>query len=474
MMAAALALLVSAGALAQPMMIDPSQMSGIPRPDPQVPAGTITVRLIRGKLTERVVGAAVELLAPDGKIATQKTDEEGRATFGGLQQPGPYQARASEEGETLTSQPIALQADMGSRVMLVFAPPGGAADGVARTDGKIPAGTIVVRAMNGDAPEAGLAVILGMARAGEGNAVKQYKGKTDEKGEARFDGLDAKPTSGYLAEVIKGSTRYASKPFRLQEGMGSRVTLDVRPVSHDTAALRIGPGSHFIFEVSDDVVQVVELWRLTNPTSEAIDPGPAGLHLSLPDKALQAQPGPQNPPGFTVNGHEAVLRGPIPPGDTELQVMFLLVYEGGKLDFVQRTPIPFADVAMVTEKLPGLTVSGNQLSPEERELQGRRLVLYRGPGTSAGGSIEFHLRGLPHNDPMWRYLAAAVTVALLVGFGLFALRGGGRRSDRERLEAERDRLLDELAMLPKVEGSTKHQELQARLVRLYRELDELP
>ena len=62
-------LLVSSVALAQPMMIDPSKMSGIPRPDPQVPPGTITVRLIRGELSNRVVGLDVALADDSGKIA---------------------------------------------------------------------------------------------------------------------------------------------------------------------------------------------------------------------------------------------------------------------------------------------------------------------------------------------------------------------------------------------------------------------
>lgn len=478
-LAVAAALLVSAGALAQPMMIDPSRMSGIPRPDPQVPAGTITVRLIRAQLSNNMPGVQVGLGGPDGEIVTQKTDENGRATFSGLKGPGPYQARATDGVEELTSQPIELQPDMGSRVMLVFQPEGGAADGVARADKRLPAGTVIVRAMNGDAPEAGLDVVLGMARAGEGT-VRQYKAKTDAKGEAKFSGLEATPTVGYLAQVVKGTTPFASKPFKLQANMGSRVTLDVRPVSHDVSVLRIGPGSHFIFEVSDDVVQVVEVWRLMNTSTDAVDPGPMGLRFPLPEKALQAQPGPQNPPGFRVSGHEAVLQGPIPPGDTELQVLFALAYDGGTLDFAQPTPIPFSDFAMVTEKIDGLTVDGNQLTSEERELQGRKLILYRGPGTQPGGAVQLHFHGLPHADPTWRYVAVVVALGLLLGFGVYAVRGTGARADRERLDQQREHLLDELAALSEKAGdkedekrARKRQELQARLVRIYRELDEL-
>jgi hypothetical protein len=470
-----LLLLISSTAIAQPMMVDPSKMSGIPRPDPQVPAGTITVRLIRGELSHRMVGVEVALADDKGNLVKQKTDENGRATFRGLHGPGPYQAAASDGSEELTSQPIELPATSGVRVMLVFAAKGGA-DGVGRPDKTVPPGVVIVKALGEEgAPQKGLEVVLGMARAGE-NTVKEYKGKTDENGEAKFGGLDAKPTSGYLAEVIRDGARFAGKPFRLQENMGSRVTVDVRPVSRDVSALRIGPGSHFIFEVTDDVVQVVEVLRLTNPTPNAIDPGTNGLHLPLSDHALQAQAGPQNPQGLTVAGHEAVLRAPLPPGDTELQVMFALAYEGGALDFVQRTPIAFDDVAMVTEKIEGLTVEGNQLSSEDRELQGRKLILYRGPGTPPGGSIELHFRGLPQADPTFRYLAVGVALAFLLGFGIYAASGSGGRANRDKLEQQREHLLAELA---KLDGggdddkrARKKEELTARLVKIYRELDE--
>lgn len=477
---AALVLLSSSLALAQPMMIDPSKMSGIPRPDPQVPPGTITVRLIRGELSNRMIGIDVGLADGNGKVVMQKTDDQGRVTFAGLAAPGPYQARATDGVEDLTSQPIELQPNMGSRVMLVFAPKGGAADGVARPDKSLGGGTVIVRA-TGEGGEAlpGVDIVLGHARQGE-RAVRELKGKTDAKGEAKFNGLDAKPDSGYLAEAVKDGQRFAGKPFKLQENVGARVTIDVRPVSKDVSALHIGPGSHFIFEVTDDVVQVAEVWRLMNDSPTAIDPGPNGLHLPLAEHALSAQGGPQNPPNVTVAGHEVVVKGPIVPGDTEIQVVFALAYDSGALDFEQRAPLKLDEVAMVTEKIPGLTIEGDQLQSEDRELQGRKLMLYRGPGPAPGATISLHLRGLPHNDPSWRYLASAVALGLLIAFGVYAARGVGGKATRDKLEQQREHLLGELAALQNSakagandKSERKKQELTARLVRIYRELDEL-
>src|SRR5439155_11926220 len=126
--------------------------------------------------------------------------------------------------------------------------------------------------------------------------------------------------------------------------------------------------------------------------------------------------GPQTPPALTVQGHEAVWRGPIPPGDTQLQILYVLAYQGDHLDFRQATPIPFAETAVVTEKIDGFSVTGSGLASEERELQGRKLVLYRGPGTLPNGELSLSLVGLPHSDPTWRLAAAAVALLIVFAF----------------------------------------------------------
>jgi hypothetical protein len=371
---------------------------------------------------------------------------------------------------------------MGARVMLVFpAPAAGAAagaDGVAHADKAIPAGHIIVRAVgDNNQPAAAVEVVLGHMRAGE-QGVKEFRAKTNGDGEAVFTGLDAKPNSGYMAEVILDGNRYASKPFKLQENMGSRVILDVRSVSKDISALKIATGSHFILEVQDDVVQVSEILRLSNPTASPIDPGPNGLHLPLPAHALQPQAQTQtNGVSAKAAGHEVVLTGALPPGDTAVQLAFLLAYNGEGLDMEQRTPIAFEDFAMVTEKLEGFVVEGDGLSSVERELQGRKLILYRGPGPQAGSSIVLHLHGLPHPDATWRYLAAALAVALILGFGIFAAVGRSGRASPAQLESEREQLLGQLVALEQKPDDDKRArrkaELTAKLAKVYRALDEV-
>ena len=77
--------------LAAAQMPDARQMSGIPMPTSDVPAGSVSVRLVRGELTNNIVGHPVELHG-GARAETVKTDQDGRAMFAGLQ-PGTAGAR---------------------------------------------------------------------------------------------------------------------------------------------------------------------------------------------------------------------------------------------------------------------------------------------------------------------------------------------------------------------------------------------
>jgi hypothetical protein len=465
--------LVAAPALAQPMMLDPSKMSGIPREDPAVPQGTITVRLIRGELSNRVVNHAVELHS--GKeVRTEKTNDEGRATFTGLSG-GPWVAMAKDGDQELASQPIVM-GPAGVRVMLVFKnDQPGAPDGEGRPEKSLPSGTVVVRAVGADGGiRPGLVVKLGQVRAGESQVVER-KTKTNDMGEARFDGLDAKPTSGYLAEVEKDGTKYAGKPFKMPDNMGVLCAITVNEVSRDLGSLSMAEGSHFIVLVNDDAVQVTEVWRLHNAGSTAVEV-PGGIHFPLPDNAVSATVGRESPPNFSVSGHDAAWKGALPPGDTQLQVMFMMAFKGESLEMTQKLPVPFAQTAIVTEKIDGFSIEGDNLDREERELQGRTLVLYRGP--SPGGELHLSLKGLPHSDALWRNVAAVAAILLILGFGLHAAGGSGSVSEERRaLEQKREHMLDELLALEKkpedAKRERKRDELKDKLAQLYRDLDQL-
>lgn len=454
---------------AQPAMPDPAMMSGIPRPDPQVPAGTITVRLIRGELSNRLTGVDVELVplpAPDKDrpARTEKSDAEGRATFSGLA-PGAYEARAVVDDEALASQPIELAAQPGVRVMLVFSKSVadqqqelGKADGKARVSLQLPPGTLVIRAVDekgGPLKDARVSLSHGDRATEKVDTLPEQK--ADDKGEARFTDLKFGTGDGYLASVVRDGTTCRGKPFRLIANHGSLIAIECRPASRDASQIKIGGSSHIILELEDDMLQGVENLRLSNPLEQPVDPGPAGIRIPLPEGALSAQAVPvqegQTPPvvidvSRAGEAPVALWKGPVPPGETDVRVAFMLKHRG-TLRFHQATPVGFESVRVIVEKSPEMKVEGAGYESEERKWQGRDLLLISAKGTTAGGVIDFTVSGLPYQAPIGRYLAALVALSVALGFGLVARRpppqaqaAAGRRAELDRRRRE---LLDRLA-----------------------------
>lgn len=99
-------------------MPDPKQMSGIPLPVPDVPDGTVTVRVIRGQLTNPLPGQTVELTGA-GAPKTAQTDDAGRATFSGLPAGARVKAAVTVAGERIESQEFTVAPSGGTRLMLV-------------------------------------------------------------------------------------------------------------------------------------------------------------------------------------------------------------------------------------------------------------------------------------------------------------------------------------------------------------------
>jgi hypothetical protein len=99
-------------------MPDPKDMSGIPRPVDDLPKGAISVRLIRGALSNNIPGHPVDLHV-GSKVTTVKTDESGRAQFNDVPAGTTVKATADVDGERLESQEFAAPAQGGIRLMLV-------------------------------------------------------------------------------------------------------------------------------------------------------------------------------------------------------------------------------------------------------------------------------------------------------------------------------------------------------------------
>jgi hypothetical protein len=115
-LAGAALLAMAVPAVAQVAMPDPKQISGVPLPASDVPAGTITVRVIRGSFANNLTGVDVTFDV-DGQSRVVKTDANGRAAIDGLAPGTHVTAAAVVDGERLQSQPMTIGAG-GFRVVL--------------------------------------------------------------------------------------------------------------------------------------------------------------------------------------------------------------------------------------------------------------------------------------------------------------------------------------------------------------------
>lgn len=93
-------------------------MSGIPRPVTDLPDGSISVRLIRGSLSNNITGHPVALHV-GGRVVTVKTDDSGRAQFDKVAPGSAVKASADVDGEHLESQEFPAPSQGGIRLMLV-------------------------------------------------------------------------------------------------------------------------------------------------------------------------------------------------------------------------------------------------------------------------------------------------------------------------------------------------------------------
>jgi hypothetical protein len=105
-----------------PAMPDPKDIAGVPLPVGDVPTGTVTVRVIRGALSNNLPGETVELFV-DGTPRQLKTGDSGRAEFSGLRPGAQVKAVAVVGSERLESQQFPVPAAGGVRVLLVATDP---------------------------------------------------------------------------------------------------------------------------------------------------------------------------------------------------------------------------------------------------------------------------------------------------------------------------------------------------------------
>lgn len=110
--------LAAPSARAQFQMPDPKAMSGIPRPVNDLPDRTVSVRVIRGDMSNNLVNQPVEFTV-DGKTQTVTTNETGRAELVAPSGGAVIKAATTVDGEHLESSEFPAPTTGGVRLLLV-------------------------------------------------------------------------------------------------------------------------------------------------------------------------------------------------------------------------------------------------------------------------------------------------------------------------------------------------------------------
>jgi hypothetical protein len=120
---AAFAVVMAASLHASAQMPDPKQMSGVPLPVADLPVGTVTIRVVRGALTNVIPNHPVDLIAGAAPV-TAKTNDAGRAEFTALVPGTRVRAMTTVDGERVVSQEFEVPRAGGVRMLLVATDPG--------------------------------------------------------------------------------------------------------------------------------------------------------------------------------------------------------------------------------------------------------------------------------------------------------------------------------------------------------------
>jgi hypothetical protein len=234
-----------------------AQMAGAlgkPLPSSDLETGAVSIRVVAGSPSSPVIGTEVTL-SVNGATRVARTDNSGRAHFKDLPPGAQLQAKvAGEDGEDVTSEPFALPAQSGVRVMLSTRPwstsaaapaaPGGPAgaaggpgmpsprqmSGEPRPEQKDPPGTLTARLTYDDFAEAGPQdVDVALVGFHANDFIDMQVAKAGADGHAVFSKLDRTGSVSYFALTLLPRNdkydRLISTPAVMDSRSGVRLVL---------------------------------------------------------------------------------------------------------------------------------------------------------------------------------------------------------------------------------------------------------
>jgi hypothetical protein len=463
-------------------MPDLRLMNGKPLPGPELPPGTVTVRVARKMPVNAVVGIEVTAIVKNAggemKKRTAKTDDRGRAVFDALGAGNQFQAQVVVDGETIKSTEFEIPAQGGVRTMLIAglgpAPAGGGGD----SDGESPEGdgqgegfrlgattgtvapapdlaakTLEVRAFDeGGHPIANTVVQLGAAAQGSEGKLKITKATTNAQGLARFEGLDTGSTVGYAAIIDHKGTRLGTQPFSMPDQGGMRAEIRAMERTSDPSVITFGSGGRIVLQLHDDILQVLQMLPIENRSNKLFDPGVGAIEIPLPKGFLNAEGGEGDRKLEVRKNHGIAVHGTIAPQTTtsnEITFAFTVPYRSSTYDYTQALPNGLGATTLIIEQAGDMSVEGAGIGARQsREVNGRKYWVMPIGAIGAGQNLVFTVTGLPSTDHSGRVIAGVLALLLVLAAVFLARRPEGAKQaktgTRDKLLERREALFEQL------------------------------
>ena len=219
---------------------------GKPLPSPDLPVGTVLVKVIAGSPSSPIVGTDVTLVV-NGTPRQARTDSAGRATFPGLPVGATVVAKAvGDDNAEHPSEEFAIPDSGGMRVLISTKPlqggmggapfAGGAGmpnpraiSGEARREQSDPPGMITVHVTYDDFKDSPAGVAVTLVGYAADDSISVQVQNTGSDGRARFTDLDRSGGTSYFAMALlprNGAVdRLMSNPVLLGSQVGERLVL---------------------------------------------------------------------------------------------------------------------------------------------------------------------------------------------------------------------------------------------------------
>ena len=325
---------------------------------------------------------------------------------------------------------------------------------------------------------------------------------TNDVGRAEFSGLSV--GSRIKASVVIDGERLESQEFAVPAAGGVRLMLVATdpeaaarsaPPSGNDQKLAAGPArpgivvlgdqTRFVFEMGDEGLNAFNIIQILNTARSPVQPMQP-MVFEIPEDGVGASLLEGSSPQATVQGKRVMVASPFAPGMTLVQFAYSLPFSGDRLTIHQTLPAQLTQMTVLAQKVGDMHLTSPQM-PQHREMQaeGRTYIVGQGPALEAGSVLTFEFTGLPHGPTWPRNVALALALMILAAGGWVAFRGGrtdARQSERrQKLQARRDRLFNELVSLEELHRSGgvdsdrydhKRRELVDALERVYAQIDE--